>query len=258
MISASLTERLRRAGLDPSAVGDPEKTWTQLHDVIGSRATLIDRYDLEMHHRGIDSIDEIPADERRAIALRVMRAHTPGMELVGESGGDPVEVVAYDDGWPDRFQEWKRRLETVLDPTVSIHHVGSTSVPGLASKPVIDVLVVVTDVDDERAYLPGIESIGVPLRSREPDHRYFRPSPGAPRVVQIHVSNREWARDHLLFRDYLRIHSDARDAYAALKRRLAATYRDDRLAYTDGKTEFILDTLERAASWAGNTGRQDD
>jgi len=253
MISPDLADRLRRAGVDPSNISDPGAAWQQLHDEIGGRATVIDRYELEAHHRGI-AVDEIPADERRAIAMRVMRARTPGMELVGESGGDPVEVVAYDDSWPERFQAWKERLEAVVDLAASIHHVGSTSVPGLAAKPVIDVLVVVPDIDDEDSYLPGIESLGVPLRSREPPHhRYFRPGRGQPRVVQIHVSDAEWAREHLLFRDYLRAHSVEAEAYAALKRDLAATYRNDRLAYTDGKTGFILDTLDLAERWAAET-----
>jgi len=255
MISSNLAGRLIRAGVDPSDVTDPEDAWRRLHDVFGVRATLIDRYDLEAHHRGVE-VDALPADERREIAWRVIAAHTPGMELLGEPGGDPVEVVPYDPEWPARFDFWSERLATALAPTqVVIHHVGSTSVKGLAAKPVVDVLVIVPDVDDEDAYLPGIESCGVPLRTREPDHRYFRPSKGAPRVVQVHVADekRGWGLNHLLFRDYLRAHSEARDGYADLKRKLAVTYRDDRLAYNEGKTGFILDTLEVAHRWATET-----
>jgi GrpB-like predicted nucleotidyltransferase (UPF0157 family) len=253
MISPDLADRLRRAGVDPSNISDPGAAWQQLHDEIGGRATVIDRYELEAHHRGI-AVDEIPPGERNEIARSVLRVQIPGIEMAGQSRRDQVEIVAYDDSWPERFQAWKERLEAVVDLAASIHHVGSTSVPGLAAKPVIDVLVVVPDIDDEDSYLPGIESLGVPLRSREPPHhRYFRPGQGQPRVVQIHVSDAEWAREHLLFRDYLRTHSTKAEAYATLKRDLAATYRSDRLAYTDGKTGFILDTLDLAERWATET-----
>lgn len=253
MIGPDLSSRLARAGIDPTDIGDPEPAWRRLHDVFGQRATLIDRYALEEHHRGV-KVEEIPAEERRAMAERVIAAHVPGMELFGHPGGDPVEVVPYDAGWPERFQDWKLRIGAVVDPPATIHHVGSTSVAGLAAKPVIDVLVVVTDIDNESTYLPGLVSLGLPLRSREPDHRYFRPEKGKPRIVQVHVSGAAWAREHLLFRDYLRTHAKAADAYATLKRDLADTYRDDRLAYNEGKTGFILDTLEAAERWATVAG----
>jgi len=256
MISPDLSARLLRVGVDPSTIVDPEDAWRRLHDVFGLRATLIDRYELEAHARGV-GVDDVPVEERMDIAWRVIATHTPGMELLGEAGGDPVEVVPYDPEWPAKFELWRDRLATALAPTqVVIHHVGSTSVEGLAAKPVIDVLVVSPDVDDEDAYLPGIESCGVLLRTREPDHRYFRPPKGAPRVVQVHVADekRGWGLNHLLFRDYLRTHPRMRDGYADVKRRLAVTYRDDRLAYNEGKTGFILDTLERAEPWAETVG----
>ena len=256
MINPNLSDKLLHAGVDPAQIGDPEDAWLRLHEVFGVRATLIDRYELEAHCRGVQ-VDALPADERRDIAWRVIFLHTPGLELLGEPGGDPVEIEPYDSGWPVRFSEWKTRLSAALTPTeVTIHHVGSTSVEGLAAKPVIDVLVIVPDVDEEDAYLPGIESCGVPLRGREPDHRYFRPPKGAPRVVQVHVADTtgDWGRDHLLFRDYLRAHPRACDAYAEVKQELVVTYRNDRLAYNEGKTEFILDTLEAARRWASVTG----
>jgi GrpB-like predicted nucleotidyltransferase (UPF0157 family) len=133
--------------------------------------------------------------------------------------------------------------------------VGSTAVPGLAAKPIIDIQISVDDIADESSYRPGIESLGIALRSRDPAHLYFRPPLGEPRVVQIHVcvAGSVWETDHLLFRDYLRVHPDARDAYGSLKLALASRFRDDRLAYTDAKTDFILDTLDRARIWAEST-----
>jgi GrpB-like predicted nucleotidyltransferase (UPF0157 family) len=128
-----------------------------------------------------------------------------------------------------------------------MEHVGSTAVPGLAAKPIIDIQVCVADITDEDRYVPGIEQIGVALRSRDAEHRYFRPAPGRPRDVQIHVCDvdSDWERNHLRFRDILRSDAATRDAYAALKRDLASRFPNDRLAYTEGKGEFISDVLGR-------------
>jgi GrpB-like predicted nucleotidyltransferase (UPF0157 family) len=172
----------------------------------------------------------------------------PRIELLGESGADPIGIVAYDPAWRAGFVEWRVRLLRAVPAAVRIDHVGSTAVPGLPAKPTIDIQVSVVDVEDESVYVPGIESTGVVLRMREPGHRYFRPPAGEPRVVQIHVCGieSEWEVDHLLFRDYLRGHPEDRDAYATLKLELAEQHRDDRLAYTDAKTQFILTTLDKA------------
>ena len=128
--------------------------------------------------------------------------------------------------------------------------------PGLAAKPVVDVQVSVPDVTDEASFLPAFESLGLPLRTSEPGHRYFRPPRGRPREVQVHVCDAggSWERVHPLFRDYLRADPGAREAYAALKRGLAEMYRDDRIAYSEAKTDFILDALEAAEAWAKATG----
>jgi GrpB-like predicted nucleotidyltransferase (UPF0157 family) len=101
-----------------------------------------------------------------------------------------------------------------------------------------------------------VEGLGLLLRSREPGHRYFRPLPGAPREVQVHVCDAggAWERSHLLFRDYLRADPPTRAAYGDLKRSLAGRYRDDRVAYSEAKTVFILDALERAEAWSRRTG----
>lgn len=185
--------------------------------------------------------------------------NSPGIELIGESSDTPIDVVPYDPTWPRRFEEWRTRLAAALGPAaVTIDHVGSTSVPGLAAKPIVDIQVGVSDLEDETAYVPAVERTGVPLRSRDSRHRYFRPPRGAPRVVQIHVCRAygRWAEDHLLFRDYLRYSTATRDQYARLKAVLAEKYRDDRLAYTDAKTAFILDALAEARGWADATGWQ--
>ncbi len=243
-MTPDLTARLRAAGADH--IEDPHEAWMVLFEHEERRATLVDRYALEARRRGVD-VDELPAEDRRRMGVEVLNVRYVGIELVGESGGDPIDVVPYDEQWPDHFGVWKARLETVLGGSaVRIEHIGSTAVPGLAAKPIIDVQVSVDDVENEDRYVPAIESLGLPLRAREPGHRYFRPPPGTPRVVQVHVceAGSRWEQQHLIFRDHLRDHPETRDAYATLKTELAGRFRNDRLAYNEAKTGFILDVLE--------------
>ena len=251
-----LRERLAEAGVDPDAFGDPAEAWQRLAAAFGPRATLVDRYALEAASRRLP-VEALPADERGRLALEVLTARDPSTQLLGDSGGDPVEVVPYDPAWAAAFGRWRDRLAAALGPTARrVERVGSTAVPGLAAKPVIDVQVSVPRVEDEAAYLPAMESLGLPLRAREQGHRYFRPPRGRPRDVQVHVCREgsAWERAHLLLRDYLRAHPEAREAYGALKASLAERYRDDRVAYNEAKAGFILDTLEEARRWAEATG----
>jgi GrpB-like predicted nucleotidyltransferase (UPF0157 family) len=157
------------------------------------------------------------------------------------------------------YAEWHRRLAGVLGGVAArIEHVGSTAVPGLDAKPVIDVQVSVADVEDEHAYVPALESLGLFLRAREPGHRFLRHRPdlGEARIVHVHVcaEGSEWERDHLLFRDYLLAHPERSAIYATIKRELAARHPNDRLAYTDGKDEFVRSTLALAEEWASARG----
>jgi GrpB-like predicted nucleotidyltransferase (UPF0157 family) len=184
----------------------------------------------------------------------------PGVEWTEGSrrpSEEPIEIVPWEPAWPSRYEDWRRRLATSLGPAaLRIDHVGSTSVPGLAAKPVLDVQVSVRDVEDEASYVPAIESVGVRLRMREAGHRYFRPPEGLPREIQVHVcaAGSRWERDHLLFRDYLRAHAPVAAEYGRRKAALAERYRTDRIAYTEAKTGFILDALDAAARWAEATG----
>lgn len=162
-----------------------------------------------------------------------------------------------DPDWSATYESWRSRLARALaSAAVRIEHVGSTAVPGLPAKPVIDVQVSVADVADEPAYLPALESLGLQLRAREDGHRYLRPLPHRPREVHVHVcaAGSDWEREHLLFRDYLRGHEAARTAYAAVKAEAVVTWADDRLAYTDAKGAVIRDLLRDAEEWAGGTG----
>ena len=129
---------------------------------------------------------------------------------------------------------------------------GSTSVPGLAAKPITDIQVSVADLGNEPSYVPPLQAIGLMLRSRDELHRLLRPPAGQPHEVHVHVcaAGGQWERDHLLFRDYLRAHPAACLRYAEAKRASVRRWSDDGWAYTEAKTGVILDVLEQAQDWA--------
>ena len=173
------------------------------------------------------------------------------------SSRDPVRLVPYDERWPDHFAATERDLRVVLAPwVVDIEHIGSTAVPGLPAKPVIDILVGVRTLDDTAEIVAAIESLGyeyVPEFEDElPDRRYFRRWAGGRRSHHIHLverANAGWWDRHVRFRDWLRTHPDDRDRYAALKRELAAAHGADRAAYTDAKAQFVRTIEEVSAAF---------
>ena len=177
-------------------------------------------------------------------------------ELFGVSGGEPIALSAPSAFWAERFAQVRERLTAALGPNaLRIEHVGSTALPGIAAKPIIDIQVSVPDVTNEPSFVPAIETAGFALRAREPDvgHVYFRDN---PRSVQIHVcqAGSKWERDHLLFRDYLHAHPDTARRYAAVKHAAAQAYAEDRLAYTEAKGPFIEGVLAAAEEWAKRAG----
>lgn len=251
-----LAVRLEAVGVDPAQIDDPSEAWRLLEERFGTGATVFDRYAIQAGHRGVAQ-EDLSTSDRQQAGEEFLAARFPGIELIGGPSGAPIEVVDYDDAWFDVFLVWRQRISDAVGSAAKrIEHVGSTAVPGLAAKPVVDIQVSVEDIEDESRYVHAIESTGVPLRSRDREHRYFRPPKDQPRVVQIHVCDigSNWQRGHLLFRDFLRADPSSCRAYAALKRRLAAEYHNDRLAYTEAKSEFILGTLARAEGWATETG----
>lgn len=249
-MDGSLASRLSAAGLDPEAIENAQVAFETLKERF-DEVTLQDRLELEALQLGVE-VGELTYERRINATEGFYGTRWEGFEIVGRQRDDPVEIVEYNPAWPLQFDAWRRLLEDALDgAAVRIEHVGSTAVPGLAAKPVIDIEVSVTDLEDEASYVPAIEGVGVALRSRDAEHRYFRPAPGRPRDVQVHVcaAGSDWERDHLLFRDYLRAHEDIRDEYASLKRELAARFRDDRLAYTEAKGAFIQRVMDLAREW---------
>ena len=163
-------------------------------------------------------------------------------------------IVSYDPAWPGLFAELGRELRVGLgDIALRIDHIGSTSVPGLAAKPVIDVQVSVAAFEPLTAFKQPLERLGYVYRADDPERtkRYFREPPGRRRT-HVHVRragsfSEQWA---LLFRDYLRAHRDVAAEYEAVKRRLAVRFRDDRHAYTNAKVPFMWEVIRRADEWA--------
>jgi GrpB-like predicted nucleotidyltransferase (UPF0157 family) len=215
---------------------------------------VIDLYELVARRRGLAG-HALPVAERYELARSVMPVVWPGFETTADSerAGDTIEIVDYDPQWPVRFERCRRLIRSALGGVaVRVEHVGSTSVVGLAAKPIVDVQVTVERLDDEDDYVPALEAVGLQLRSRDDWHRFFRPFPGRPRDVHVHVCavGSDWEREHLLFRDYLRAHSEARQRYARAKREAAEIWADDGIAFTDAKTDVILSILADAESWA--------
>ena len=221
-------------------------------------ATVIDLYAAVARPRGLEPW-ELPLSERLELAAVALPEIYPGFEFVPNTGRghEPIRLVDYDPAWPRRFEVWRMKLIGALSVSAGrVHHVGSTSVPGLLSKDIVDVMVSVDDVRDESAYAPAIESLGVQLRSRDDEHRYFRPFAGRRRDVQVHVCNVDsrWERRHLLFAAYLRHDPGAREAYAREKLAAVTRWADDRAAYPEAKDAVIRDIESRAEEWARATG----
>jgi GrpB-like predicted nucleotidyltransferase (UPF0157 family) len=170
-------------------------------------------------------------------------------EEAGELNDDLVEIVDYDPIWKERFLEERTRLKTVFKgQALEIRHIGSTAVPGLAAKPVIDILVafeVALEADELARVLATLGYVHVP--QEDCDRIFFRK--GMPRTHHVHVVRaNSWAFfSHVWFRDYLVDHPSAAEEYELLKRVLAARHRSDRAAYVKGKDGMVSMILERAA-----------
>jgi len=162
---------------------------------------------------------------------------------------EPIEIVSHDPAWAAAFERERAALEAAIGDlaTGGIHHVGSTAVRGLAAKPIVDILVGVEDLESSRAAfepLGRLEYHYAPYRAGEM-HWFCKPSP-ARRTHHLHLvptGSRRYA-DELAFRDRLRTDRDLAEAYAALKRDLAARFANDRDAYTEGKSDFIRKALD--------------
>jgi GrpB-like predicted nucleotidyltransferase (UPF0157 family) len=171
---------------------------------------------------------------------------------------EAVVLHAYDPAWPARFESEAAALTGVLGSWIAggVHHVGSTAVPGLAAKPVIDIMVGVAGLDASRPcidLLTELDYCYAPYRA-DVMHWFCKPSP-ARRTHHLHLvpTGSERFTDVLAFRDYLRAHPEAARRYEQLKQRLAARHTHDRDAYTNGKAAMVAAITKDAQAW--NAGR---
>ena len=165
-----------------------------------------------------------------------------GTELIGGPEKRNIRIVDYDPRWTAKFLTHADAIAKALgDAAVGIEHIGSTSVTGLAAKPIIDILLIVRQSQDEASYLPILEAAGYILRVREPEFHEHRMLRTPERDVHVHVYSQgcpEIER-YLTFRNRMRNNTDDRQLYERIKRRLAAEDWSDMNAYADAKSEVI-------------------
>jgi GrpB-like predicted nucleotidyltransferase (UPF0157 family) len=171
---------------------------------------------------------------------------------------DPIVLVPYDPRWPVRFRELASPIRGAMGSVaVRIDHIGSTAIPTMCAKPVIDIQVSVESLEPFSRIREPLESLGFRWRSHNSDRtkRYFREAEGAPRThIHVRVLGSWQQLLPLLFRDYLRVSREDRDAYGRVKLALAEEFRDNRIRYVDGKDPIIWEILRRATKWVQATG----
>jgi GrpB-like predicted nucleotidyltransferase (UPF0157 family) len=190
--------------------------------------------------------------------------------MVTSNAGKPIVIVDYDPAWPARFEAERDLMYAACgrDAFTIIEHVGSTAVPGLAAKPIIDMMPGLRSLDDAPPVIEKLQTIGyayVPefeapngIDEGMPFRRYLRKDIAGVRAFHLHMveEGSDFWEKHLLFRDYLRAHADDRGAYARLKRELAAQFNASltptsnvNIGYTDNKTDFVESCLVKARAW---------
>jgi len=187
-------------------------------------------------------------DEPRLTTEEDLQAISVGKVITHNA---PITLAEYDPQWPALFDREAARIRAVLgDTAVRVEHVGSTSVPELAAKPIIDILLAVPDSADEQAYAPALEAAGYVLRIREPnwfEHRLFN---GPDTNINLHVFTVDAAEIDrmLLFRDHLRADDADRDAYLQVKRDLARRTWQHVQHYADSKAAIVEQIMARASA----------
>jgi GrpB-like predicted nucleotidyltransferase (UPF0157 family) len=170
--------------------------------------------------------------------------------LIGGREQRAVVLADPDPSWPATFERHRLVIGRALGARARrIDHVGSTAVPGLAAKPIVDIQVAVDDPDDEPAFGPALEQAGYELRVREPRHRMFR-TPARDVHVHVWAAGSDDERRHILFRDWLRVDEADRVRYEETKRRLARRRWRDTNYYAEAKSPVIAEIMGRARPWA--------
>jgi GrpB-like predicted nucleotidyltransferase (UPF0157 family) len=179
---------------------------------------------------------------------------TGKVEMIGGDERRPIVLVPYDPRWRAGFADEKARIEQALGGGAQrVAHIGSTAVPGLRAKPIIDIQLSVADADDEDAYLPALSNARYVLRVREPAHRMLR-TPSLDVHVHVCSAGSDWERRHLLFRDWLRVSVEDRQRYQDTKEALARQDWPTMNDYADAKTSVVQEITLRAEEWARVAG----
>jgi GrpB-like predicted nucleotidyltransferase (UPF0157 family) len=173
--------------------------------------------------------------------------------IIGEIEQQTIVIADYDPAWPEHFRQEEVRIVAALgEAALSVEHIGSTSVPGLPAKTIVDILLVVEDSGNEASYIPALEEAGHVLRVREPEfynHRMFR-TPAKDVHVHVFSAGSPEIDRYLLLRDRLRQNEGERELYAQTKRELAKRDWPTMEHYAEAKTEVVEAIISRAAAAA--------
>jgi GrpB-like predicted nucleotidyltransferase (UPF0157 family) len=168
-----------------------------------------------------------------------------------------IVIVDYDPEWPLRFAVERDRLREALGEGADrIDHVGSTSIPAMAAKPIIDIQVSVASFEPPETYEEPLRRLGYEFRpDDEPAHRFFKFLSDGSTVFHVHVceTGKQWESDHLLFREFLKAHPILAEKYAEMKREKAIRFPDDREGYVDAKAPHIEGIMNAARRWFAST-----
>jgi putative glutamine amidotransferase len=204
-----------------------------------------------------ETADHDPTQQSLFDALSLLGRYRGARAKPGEMEGRTrsYAIVDYDPTWPSRFESEATAIRSALgDQVVRVDHVGSTSVPGLAAKPVVDIQVSVRAIIPRGTYAEPLVGVGYrwALDPWTDEHEYFSRDVEGERAFQVHVCRAwsEWERRHIAFRDWLRANPDDAAAYERLKRELAGRHPSDTYSYGEAKTEFIRGIMDRVARTA--------
>lgn len=167
---------------------------------------------------------------------------------------DAVHIVPYNPSWPEKFAIEKKIVEETLGSWITggVHHVGSTAIPRMPAKPIIDIMVGVKNLEEAKKCIPLLEQIQYCYYPYKPDVMiwFCKPSPykRTHHLYLIEVSHPEW-QARIAFRDYLKNNPDAKEEYVKLKIQLAEKYSNDREAYTQAKTKFVKMIVAKALGY---------
>jgi GrpB-like predicted nucleotidyltransferase (UPF0157 family)/predicted kinase len=197
-----------------------------------------------------DALPEVVAGEiHRLVAKGIAAVKRENVVAIGLKRG-AVQLISYQQSWKILFEKESTRLRRAMENhALAIEHVGSTSIEGMDAKPVIDIMVAVESLDLARELAPIIEELGYEYRNVSPERLFFANGPADERTHYLSLTELGSAfwRDQLLFRDYLRTHTETAEEYKRLKRELAEMYPEDRGSYTAGKTNFVETVLKEAS-----------